>query len=637
MIEQASILFANERLGGTTGPPRSLMLPLIVSVAIHAVALALALLIPLAKPAPELPEIVADFVIVVPLREAAMIQDLPPPMSPAAIDVLSSAHAGATLAPASVVADARTPEAPSPLRVMETAPDAPRAEAAPALQPAPPTAPLDQAPQNIAQVAAREMPTEGQVRELSPPAPTESGPAPLAQRPADLQVSTAVLSVASSDMRSVPEPSMHSPEPNVPPPATVASRSTEAVKAGPEDVPITVAAFALAAPLKPDAQTAPAPPAIFSAPLAGDTLSPTSVEVRGPATTRPVPPAAPHPAHTGQADLTATAPFSIGTVAEVPSASPELDVRQLPLAQHVAAASPATILPLPAGVAASLPAPENPGADIPPSGAGAADVAQGTALAALGNIPPLPAQAQEFSSQSAVEAVTTALKCARVNTSWETATGAMVLSGHLRSAEERRQLVKSLSGIPGVRRVVDAGLHIVGDPYCRLLNFLAAEGVTRSEDQRFDEAALGAPTQAAVVKLSAGMPLDLALVAPEFPSHVYVDYFTADGGVYHLLPAEKVNDNMFKPDEHFGIGAKYGRGRRATIGPPYGLDVVLALATSRPLALKPRPVAEPADRYLGILADEIRDARRRDPTVRVEYAYYLIYTSPERAAFERSP
>jgi hypothetical protein len=295
------------------------------------------------------------------------------------------------------------------------------------------------------------------------------------------------------------------------------------------------------------------------------------------------------------------------------------------------------MLPPAASVVASLLAPETPAADIPPSGARAADVAHGTPIAAVGNIPPIPAQAQDFSPQSAVEAVTTALKCARVNTSWETATGAMALSGHLRSAEERRELVKNLSGIPGVRRVVDAGLHIVGDPYCRLLSFLAVEGVTRSEDQRFDEAALGAPTQAGVVRLSAGMPLDLALVAPEFPSHVFVDYFTADGGVYHLLPAEKMNDNVFKPDERFGIGAKYGRGRRATIGPPFGLDVVLALATSRPLALKSRPVAEPADRYLGVLADEIREARRRDPTVRVEYAYYLIYTSPPRAAFDRSP
>ena len=108
VIEHASITFVDERLGGTAGPPRRLMLPLIVSVALHAVVLALALLIPLANPAPDLPEIVADFVIVVPLREAAMIQDLPPPMSPAAIDVLSPAHAGETLAPAPTVADART-------------------------------------------------------------------------------------------------------------------------------------------------------------------------------------------------------------------------------------------------------------------------------------------------------------------------------------------------------------------------------------------------------------------------------------------------------------------------------------------------------------------------------------------------
>jgi hypothetical protein len=184
-----------------------------------------------------------------------------------------------------------------------------------------------------------------------------------------------------------------------------------------------------------------------------------------------------------------------------------------------------------------------------------------------------------------------------------------------------------LSAVPGVRDVRDAALHVVGEPYCRVLSFLSHPALTRSDEQKYDVAAIGASTQAGVVRFTAGMALELELGAPNFESRIYVDYFTADGRVYHLFPGDRLSDNTFAPNERFGIGGRYARGRKATIGPPYGLDVAVALASSRPLLERARPAAESAADYLEALGAAISEARLRDPALRVEYAYYLVRTS----------
>lgn len=234
----------------------------------------------------------------------------------------------------------------------------------------------------------------------------------------------------------------------------------------------------------------------------------------------------------------------------------------------------------------------------------------------------------DWQPEEAVEAVVNGLDCARVRVRFDRASGGVVLSGHLRSETERRLFLDRLQEIPGLRRPDASALHVVGDPYCRVLTFLGREEFRRSDDQRHDVAAIGNPAQAGVMRLSAGAPLKLDLAAPKFDSFIYVDYFSADGRVYHLLPGDSPVDNRFAADASFAIGGPNGRGRRATIGPPYGLDLVVAIASSRPLFGKPRPVEEGAGDYLAALDAAIAALRAGGSAPRLEYAYHLIYTAP---------
>jgi uncharacterized protein DUF4384 len=183
-----------------------------------------------------------------------------------------------------------------------------------------------------------------------------------------------------------------------------------------------------------------------------------------------------------------------------------------------------------------------------------------------------------------------------------------------------------LTAIDGVKHVVNRNLYIVGEPYCRVLTFLGQPGLTKSSDQRQGLEALGSPAQSGVVHLKAGMPLELKLAGPAFKAYIYVDYFTADGRVYHLLPTRNLEEQRVEPDEAFTVGGRRGRGLKATIGPPFGLDMVVAVATTRRLFPDVRPTSEDAREYLSAFDAALAEARRRDPGTQLEYAYYLVQT-----------
>lgn len=101
--------------------------------------------------------------------------------------------------------------------------------------------------------------------------------------------------------------------------------------------------------------------------------------------------------------------------------------------------------------------------------------------------------------------------------------------------------------------------------------------------------------------LHGGEPLILDLTAPAAPVQLRVDYFMADGSVVHLLP------NPSEPGEPLDAGATRRLGERAaggrswSVGPPFGRELVLTIATPSPLFASPRPEVEPAAVYLADL------------------------------------
>lgn len=117
-------------------------------------------------------------------------------------------------------------------------------------------------------------------------------------------------------------------------------------------------------------------------------------------------------------------------------------------------------------------------------------------------------------------------------------------------------------------------------------------------------AALAAPLRVGVSGgslLHGGEPLILDLTAPAAPVQLRVDYFMADGNVVHLLP------NPSEPGEALDAGAirrlgeRGAGGRSWSVGPPFGRELVLTIATPSPLFASPRPEVEPAAVYLADL------------------------------------
>ncbi|TWA67919.1 uncharacterized protein DUF4384 [Azospirillum brasilense] len=101
--------------------------------------------------------------------------------------------------------------------------------------------------------------------------------------------------------------------------------------------------------------------------------------------------------------------------------------------------------------------------------------------------------------------------------------------------------------------------------------------------------------------LHGGQDLAFDVAAPDFPAHLQVDYFTSDGDVIHLLPNPLEISGRVEAGAVRRLGERGAGGRFWSIGPPYGHELIVVIASPTPLFASPRPEAEPASSYLPAL------------------------------------
>jgi hypothetical protein len=229
-----------------------------------------------------------------------------------------------------------------------------------------------------------------------------------------------------------------------------------------------------------------------------------------------------------------------------------------------------------------------------------------------------------------IETVVTGYGCARINAHYEIS-GELSISGHLQSAADRANMLAALAAIPGVHDIDHSGVYVVGDPYCRVFSFLDRPDFTLSDKQKQSIKAFGNPSQEGVQEYAPGETLDLTLGSPDVPSYVYVDIFSSNGKVTHLLPAKDVAEARFAGPQSFYVGRR-GRGRDAPLGDTPGLKVVTAIGSSELLFPQPRFVLEDATQYLDALGAAVGALKQRGVELHLEYAYWLIYINPQAAA-----
>ncbi len=92
--------------------------------------------------------------------------------------------------------------------------------------------------------------------------------------------------------------------------------------------------------------------------------------------------------------------------------------------------------------------------------------------------------------------------------------------------------------------------------------------------------------------------------SPGYDAHLYVDYFTLDGNVVHLWPRPGAEDEPLPPVTGKSIGRGGGSGQ-FVVGPPFGDELLVAMASRTPLFRDGREEVEKTADYLEALRDSI--------------------------------
>jgi len=249
----------------------------------------------------------------------------------------------------------------------------------------------------------------------------------------------------------------------------------------------------------------------------------------------------------------------------------------------------------------------------PPATATTAPVtALATAPAAATLPPPEPAPAPEVPvapRRPPVAAVAQALRgipCALVTV--EEAGGRLLVSGTAMGAQAEtavREAVEAAAG--GWEHGFD--LAAADARFCGPLASVAAaldanRGLAEPLTARLATAE-AASAEGIGPQLSSGDALILEIRAPARPVRIQADYFTVDGTVIHLLPNPSDSGTALAAGASRRLGDRADGGRYWTIGPPYGSELLLTIATAEPLFLTPRPEQEAAADYLAALVEAL--------------------------------
>jgi serine/threonine-protein kinase len=86
------------------------------------------------------------------------------------------------------------------------------------------------------------------------------------------------------------------------------------------------------------------------------------------------------------------------------------------------------------------------------------------------------------------------------------------------------------------------------------------------------------------------------VITPDFPGYLYVDYFMADGNVFHLLPTSNQLQQLTNAEQQILIG-KEGTTRQWEIVKPYGKEIMSVIVSDHPLFDKVRDEIESSEAY----------------------------------------
>ena len=161
-------------------------------------------------------------------------------------------------------------------------------------------------------------------------------------------------------------------------------------------------------------------------------------------------------------------------------------------------------------------------------------------------------------------------------------------------------------------------------PYCPALDVLrpVADAVGR-ERSGMEMGQVGGPAS-----LKDNDVIALRLTMPGFGGFLHVEYLQNDGTVAPQVPGPGYPSQTYAARAQVDLGAPRQDFEGWHVGPPFGTDMIVAVASTAPLFSRPLPDSQPLPAYLTSLQAAMDALRRRGGSVAA--AVVVLDTRPAR-------
>lgn len=218
-----------------------------------------------------------------------------------------------------------------------------------------------------------------------------------------------------------------------------------------------------------------------------------------------------------------------------------------------------------------------------------------------------------------VQAAVAQLECAAVQTDVGINRVAR-LNGRVESFVDQQKLIESVADMTFVRHV-DAQLDVVTWPFCEVL--VDVEPLKKLTDADGFANAIG--LAGGVDRLQDQEYVVIEATAPGFDGFVYLFDIRGDGGVVHFLPNTILTDNRRFGGDRITVGDK-ASGVRLRVEAPFGLEMLLLVATSEPVLGDELRNSSNFEDFIGTLRSGLAEIQRVDGQIAVDY--FFLETRP---------